>query len=91
MKILINTTDYADMLTWLHTVVAENYNENLNNYKMIPGGPTGHSIIEWRSKDLTSWILRLTKSFDIMDEEDIGIAVHIEDEKYAAWFALKWQ
>jgi hypothetical protein len=67
------------VLSWLEKHVQENCHESSERYNMS----TISQFIEWRSRDLESWIMRITGT------PPRGY-VEIKDEKFAVLFILKW-
>ena len=71
--------DRDQVLKWLEENIQENYHKDSSRYNMS----TISQFIEWRSKDLESWIMR------VAGLPPRGHA-EIKDKKLASMFALKW-
>jgi hypothetical protein len=72
-------TDRISVLSWLEENIQENYHKDGSRYNMS----TISQFIEWRSRDLESWTMRVSGS------PPTGY-VEIKNEKDAIMFALKW-
>ena len=73
-------SNYKEALKWLEENVQENYNEDGGKYTMS----TVSQLIEWRSKDKESWILRIA-------DNPPKVFVEIKDEEKEIMFLLRWQ
>jgi hypothetical protein len=70
----------VQVLKWLEENIQENYHKDSSRYNMS----TISQFIEWRSKDLESWVMRVAGT------PPRG-HVEIMDEGLAAMFALRWR
>lgn len=67
------------MLKWLEENVQENANEDGSKYS----SSSVSQFVEWRSKDFTSWVLRVAGN-------PPKIYVEILDEEKEILFLLRW-
>lgn len=72
--------DYRGMLDWLSENIQENYHSDGNKYN----SSSISQFVEWRSKDLESWVLRVAS-------QPPKIYVEIIDEEKEILFLLAWQ
>lgn len=68
------------MLDWLSENVQENYHDDGNKFN----SSSISQFIEWRSKDMESWILRVAGT-------PSKIYVEIIDEEKELLFLLRWR
>jgi len=69
-----------EVLTWLTENVQDNFNDALGKYDMN----SVSQFVEWRSKDLESWILRVA-GFPPQ------LFIEIKDPEKETWFLLRWK
>lgn len=72
--------DYNQMLKWLFEYVQENYHCDGSKY----ASSSVSQFVEWRSKDLASWVLRAAGN-------PPKIYVEILDEEKEIMFLLRFQ
>ena len=71
---------HRQILNWLEDNIQENYKENQGIYTMS----SVSQFIEWRSKDLKSWVLRIAGNPPVC-------YVEIENKEKEVVFLLVWQ
>lgn len=68
-----------EVLKWLQEHIQENYGEDNSRYNMSSVA----QFVEWRSKDLESWIVRVAGF-------PPRLYVEIKDPEQETWFLLRW-
>ena len=71
--------NYRQMLDWLIQNVQENYHSDGSKYN----SSSVSQFVEWRSKDLESWVLRIAGN-------PPRTHVEIKDEQQEILFLLRW-
>ena len=71
---------HKEILQWLHDNVQENYNPGMEKY----ASSSVSRFVEWRSKDFSSWKLRVHGMLPPK------LDVWINDPKMEMLFLLKW-
>lgn len=72
--------DYRQMLEWLSENIQENYHNDGSKYN----SSSVSQFVEWRSKDIESWVLRVAGN-------PPKIYVEIIDEEKEILFLLRFQ
>jgi len=72
--------NYKEILNWLIINVQESYTQNFEKYNSSSIG----QFVEWRSKDLNTWIFRIAGN-------PPKIYVEINDEQKEILFLLRWK
>lgn len=75
-----STRGYMGMLEWLNEHIQENYHSDGQKYN----SSSVSQFVEWRSKDLESWVLRVAGN-------PPKVYVEIKDEQKEILFLLAWQ
>jgi len=71
---------YKEILKWLEENIQENFNVDGSKYN----SSSVSQFVEWRSRDRSSWILRVAGN-------PPRVYVEIEDEEKEILFLLRWQ
>jgi hypothetical protein len=74
------TYNYKEMLKWLSEYIQENYHNDGSKYN----SSSVSQFVEWRSKDMESWILRVAGN-------PPKVYVEIIDEEKEILFLLRFQ